>query len=224
VTFSVTNAGRLGPAWEHGFHEGGRQGVVDVRAHRYYSTRTFYGTTALIAHEIEADGRLTQTGGSNLCLAADISGSTPLVAARGFVFARATPSGDETTICSWEGPRLAPRANLGFTAARAVAYVPDDDRLPAQLVFAKTIPAGKDQPARYQLLLFTMSPDGDLHPQDTLETAAENNWLVFHPSGRFLYANAGSTLEVFSVEPEGRLALVESLDRAAGLMAVTTPR
>jgi hypothetical protein len=163
------------------------------------------------------------------------------VAVRGFVFAQGYVDYGNT-VCSWEGPRLAPRANLGLDSDYAVAFAPRgvSDAAsspaaspPATLVAMRTwysVRHGDSYQTKYEVRLFAMNADGDLAPLDTIEPGYARR-LLFHPSGRFLYAShapnrSGSpdSLTVYSIDPQGHLEVVQTLEGGGGgAMAVTLP-
>jgi hypothetical protein len=218
VTHTVARDGQLGQAYDYLFDEfAGGEGMVDARSAVLYKR----GATGLTAHTIGADGHLTQMGWSGLCVGSELWSVRPLVAARGFLFAAAHTSAREDTVCSYEGARLATRANLGFWALTADAFVPDADSIPAQLAIPTTIAASEGRPARHELRLYAIRSDGDLQLQDTVETAAAVGQVLFHPEGRFLFAGVGTALWAYSIGPAGHLTKVEDLPAAAGRMAVT---
>jgi hypothetical protein len=120
VTFAVGSDGRVGPGSSRSFERDGDPWVAldaDALPDVFYNSTP---TGGLAAHFVEPDGGLKQMGGSHLCLASGMDHPRPLVAARGFLFASALPPApSKETVCSWAGPRLAPRANLGLQAHRA---------------------------------------------------------------------------------------------------------
>jgi hypothetical protein len=176
-------------------------------------------------------------GASHLCLASTTGDAQPLVAIRGFVFAQSSVD-DRNTVCSWEGPRLAPHADLGFESGYAVAIAlpgvgssSTADR-PATLVAMRTsssVKHGDSYKTKYEFRLFAMSNRGDLELLDTVEPGYAQQ-LLFHPSGRFLYASHaagpyGSTpsLTAYSIDPQGHLGVVATVEGGGGAMVVTVP-
>ena len=252
VSYAVESEGQLGlPSVEYFEFDTVPSVAVDVDsdpAVLYKSTET----GGLTAHVVDPDGTLTQMGGSHLCLASSMDYAEPLVAARGFLLASAhlpasQPYGPSTeSVCSWEGPRLAPRANLGVDADYAVALTPRRGSSvsssavgPATLVAMRTwysVGHGLHPEKKPQVGLFAMSDDGDLEPLDTVESECAMR-MLFHPSGRFLYvSHSGNcwpdlpgwrrlpeSLSLYSIDAQGHLGLVETLEGAGGLMAITTP-
>jgi hypothetical protein len=231
VTHAVGGNGQLGAAYQEDFDEQDPGSVaLDVDSDVFYEGTH---TGGLTAHFVEPDGRLTQMGASHLCLASQMSYANPLVAVRGFVFASGFVGpwpGWEKSVCSYEGPRLAPRADLGMQSFYAAAVAPrastpSSATVPAPLV---AMEMGASATGQYEIRLFAMSPDGDLTP---LETIAGPGWvrhLLFHPSGRFFYVshaatNSGSSasLTVHAIDAQGRLTLVQTLKEGGGRMAVT---
>ncbi|HEX9186563.1 MAG TPA: hypothetical protein VGB87_05815 [Vicinamibacteria bacterium] len=236
VSFAVGGDGRLGPGSARDFERDWDPWVaLDADA----SPDVFYNSTptgGLAAHFVEPDGSLKQMGGSHLCFATGIDHPRPLAAARGFLFASALLSAaSRETVCSWEGPRLAPRANLGLQAHRAVALVARDDASsPTATASATTLVAmvlGSPASVNHSVRLFAMGGDGDLAPLDTVTGPWRVRQLAFHPSGRFLYvshapydAESLVGLSVYSIDSQGRLALVQTLEDGGGAMAVTLAR
>jgi 6-phosphogluconolactonase (cycloisomerase 2 family) len=88
---------------------------------------------------------------------------------------------------------------------------------------------GDDYHKGYEIGLFAMR-DGDLQPLDTIESECARR-MLFHPSGRFLYvSHAGyrwgdppESLFVYSIDAQGHLEFVETVENGGGAMAVTTP-
>ena len=71
-----------------------------------------------------------------------------------------------------------------------------------------------------------MGPGGDLRPLDSFTGPGWARHLLFHPSGRFLYvshaeayADPKPNLTVYSIDAQGRLEVVESLEQGGGAMA-----
>jgi hypothetical protein len=237
VTHAVADDGQLGPAYvrDLGEWDYGRV-TVDVESNVLYKQ----GDTRLTAHFVEPDGSLTQMGASNLCVAMEVDYAKPVVAARGFVFALASPLGySESTICSWEGARLAPRANLGVYTHYAVALALGAgasfhlSSRPAALVAMRTsydVKRGNHYQTKYEVRLFAMSEDGHVEHLDTVEPGYARH-LLFHPSGRFLYVSQAAyesavspeKLIIYSISPQGRLEAGQTLEGGGGAMAVTRP-
>jgi hypothetical protein len=222
VAHAVGDDGQLGPAHVREFTEFDPERVaVDVGSDRdvfYKGTET----GGLTAHLVQPDGSLEQMGASHLC------GAIPLVAVRGFLFA----PGPEETVCSFEGPRLAYRGTSELRADYpyyAVALALRDGassssptRRPAALVAMTT--------SSRTVRVFAMSDDGGLEPLDTVEPGY-TRWMLFHPSGRFLYVSHGSSsadsplgLTVYSIDADGHLAVLQTLEGGGGTMAVTLPQ
>jgi hypothetical protein len=229
VTHAVGSDGQLGAAYQEDFDEQDPGSVaLDVDSDVFYKGAS---TGGLTAHLVEPDGRLTPVGASHLCLAAEMSHANPLVAVRGFAFASAFVGpwpAWEKSVCSYEGPRLAPRADLGMQSFYAVAVTPhasSSASFPAPLVAMEMGAGGTGQ---HEIRLFALSPDGDLQP---LETIAGPGWvrhLLFHPSGRFFYVSHAAThtgspasLTVYAIDVQGRVAVVQILTDGGGTMAVT---
>jgi hypothetical protein len=231
VTHAVGDGGQLGPAYQVDFDEQDPGTVaVDVDSDVFYKGTH---TGGLTAHFVEPDGRLTQVGASRLCLASPMSYADPLVAVRGFVFASGYVGpwpGWEKSVCTYEGPRLAPRVDLGIQSFSAVAVAPhvpasSSASLPATLV---AMEVGAWATGQYEIRLSAMGQDGDLEP---LETIAGPGWvrhLLFHPSGRFFYVSHAATysgspasLDVYAIDAQGHLEVVQKVEDGGGTMAVT---
>jgi hypothetical protein len=206
--------------------------TVDVRSDMLYKagrTADRGGLGGLAAHAIQADGQLRQTGWTDLCVATTMppiwswwDAPEPLVAARGFLFASVRLPSEERTLCSYQGQRLKPLANLGFTASVAEALVPASESQSVLLAMGVEVPAGKA--TRHELRLFSMNAAGDLQLLDSKDLMREVQKLAFHPSGRFLYvSDTADTLFGYAIGPEGRLEPTESIDHAGGGMAITLP-
>jgi len=236
VTHAVDDDGRLGPAYVRDFGEwDAGQFTVDVESNVLYKE----GATGLTAHFVGPDGSLRQAGASNLCVATKLWGAAPVVAVRGFVFARTSIDLVGTT-CSWEGPRLAPRANLGVYTEYAAALALRDgtssfslSSRPAALVAMRSsysVKHGDQYQTKYEVRLFAMRDDGTLELVDTVEPGFAWEGL-FHPSGRFLYvsrapfegAGLPPKMVVYSIDPQGHLEVVETVEDGGGAMAVTLP-
>ncbi len=235
---AVSSDGRLGDVGGDGFTLEEERGIVnvDVRSNMLYKAGRvddYGGLGGLAAHAIRPDGQLTQTGWTDLCVATAMPSFSmetpedevpvPLVAVRGFLFAAVSLPPDRRTVCSYQGPRLKPLANLGFRAYVAEAFVPAAESQPALLAMGVEVPAGKTM--RHELRLFSMNADGALRLLDSGDLLRDVAKLVFHPSGRFLYvSDTADTLLGYEIGPEGRLAPIESIDHAGGGMAITIPQ
>jgi hypothetical protein len=236
VTHAVEDRGQLGPAYVRDFGEwDAGQFTVDVDSNVFYKE----GATGLTAHFVGADGSLRQAGASNLCVATKLGGATPVVAVRGFVFAR-TSIDQVGTTCSWEGPRLAPRANLGVYTDYAAALALRDGTSslslsshPAAVVAMRSsysVKQGDEYQTKYEVRLFAMRDDGGLEHLDTVEPGFAWEGL-FHPSGRFLYVSRAADigiglapkLIVYAIDTQGHLELVETVEGGGGTVAVTLP-
>jgi hypothetical protein len=184
----------------------------------------------LRAGAIEADGRFTWVGSSDLCGSSILHEGNPLVAVNGWLLAAGSTSGYVTgTVCSYEGPQLTPRADLGLNVSvtAAVAVVPRTGLpLASDLAGSGTAPlvamqlAGPKGGGPYEVRLFKMDGEGGLQPLDTI---GGKGHLLFHPSGRFLYLSSTSGLMVFAINAQSRLELVQALVGGEGPMAVTLP-
>jgi hypothetical protein len=203
VTHAVADEGRLGPAYVEMFDEGDYgQVAVDAASDVFYKQTLEGGLRALA---VELDGRLTGMGASNLCLASTVSYADPLVAVGGFLFASSDWEGPGTargrTVCSWEGPRLATRANIGVDSDYAVSVSPQGVSSapstaairPATFVAMRTsysVKHGTYYQTKYEVRLFAVRDDGGLELLDTVEPEpGYANPMLFHPSGRFLYVS-----------------------------------
>jgi hypothetical protein len=224
VMHAVGSEGRLGPVNYHEFFEEYPSGVaVDVESDVFYKAGESAGLTAYSA---QPDGSLTPVGESSLCAAASFSTIAPLVGVRGIVFAYGL-SDRTTTTCSWQGPSLAPHSNLGMRAGHAVAQSAGARTLVAMRM--ETPPTGLPQPPwQYEIRLFAMSDDGNLALLDSVTGPGYAERLLFHPSGRFLYVSNSSSpgaslasLNVYAIDAQGHLALVQSVPDGGGAMAVT---
>lgn len=94
-------------------------------------------------------------------------------------------------LCSYEGPQLTPRADLGLNASAAVSVVPRTVLPPATDLASGAATAlvamqlaGPKGSGPYELRLFKMDGEGGLQLLDAVEGRGP---LLFHPSGRFLY-------------------------------------
>jgi 6-phosphogluconolactonase (cycloisomerase 2 family) len=84
---------------------------------------------------------------------------------------------------------------------------------------------------RYEVRLFAMSDDGGLPMLDATTGPGWARHLLFHPSGRFLYLSLApspgsfslDSLWVYSIDAQGHLGEVETLEGGGGTMAVTLP-
>jgi hypothetical protein len=239
VTHAVGDDGRLGTAHVQDLSEWDPDGVaIDADSGVFYKGTEREGLTA---HLVEPDGSLEQMAASDLCLSSTLRSARPLAAVRGVVFAWSLVEPDERTVCSWEGPRLTPRANLGLESDYAVALPSrgvsgaassSTASRAASLVAMRTShPVSEGDPfgKKYEVRVFAMSDDGGLEPLDTVEPGYARQ-LLFHPSGRFLYvshakSSSSSTVDltVYSIDSQGHLAAVQTLDGGGGAMAVTSP-
>jgi hypothetical protein len=234
----VASDGRLGEKRAQGFTTEEDRGIVnvDVRTDMLYKAGRVAdegGLGGLAAHAIQPNGRLLeQTGWTDLCVATTMSPFSmetprdevpvPLVAVRGFLFAAVSLPPQRRTVCSYQGPRLKPLADLGFNAYVAEAFVPASESEPALVAMGVEVPAGKT--TRHELRLFSTTAAGDLQLLDSEDLLREVRKVAFHPSGRFLYvSDAADTLLGYAITPEGRLEPTESIDHAGGGMAITLP-
>jgi hypothetical protein len=237
TSVAIASDGRLGEVVGDGFTLEEERGIVnvDVRSNMLYKAGRVDdegGLGGLAAHAIQSNGQLQQTGWTDLCVATAMPSFSmetpedevpvPLVAVRGFLFAAVSLPPDRRTVCSYQGARLKPLADLGFRAYVAEAFVPAAESQPALLAMGVDVPAGKT--TRHELRLFSMNASGDLQLRDSEDLLREVRKLLFHPSGRFLYvSDTADTLLGYAIGPEGRLELVESIDHAGGGMAITLP-
>jgi hypothetical protein len=235
VTHAFGDDGRLGPAYVRDFGEFDYGHVtVDVGSNVLYKE----GDTGLTAHFVAPDGSLRQAGASDLCVSTRVEGATPVVAVNGFILA-GTSIDHVGTTCSWEGPRLAPRANLGVRAEYAAALALRDGASlspslrPAALVAMRSsysVKHGDRYQTRYEVRLFAMGDDGDLELLDIVEPGF--GWKgLFHPSGRFLYVSQVAypstepeELTVYAIDSQGHLGVVETVENGGGSIAVTLPQ
>jgi 6-phosphogluconolactonase (cycloisomerase 2 family) len=233
----VASDGRLGEVVGHGFALEEERGIVnvDVRTDMLYKAGRVAdegGLGGLAAHAIQPNGWLEQTGWTDLCVATTMPPfwmwspedevPVPLVAVRGFLFAAVSLPPERRTVCSYQGQRLKPLADLGFNAYVAEVFVPSSESQPALVAMGVEVPAG--MATRHELRLFSMSAAGDLQLLDSEDLLREVRKLAFHPSGRFLYvSDAADTLLGYAITPEGRLEPTESIDHAGGGMAITLP-
>src|SRR5262249_11104996 len=191
VTYPGADAGELAPEPSSDSWVDTGWAAIDPGSDVLYKSRydfLYYGPAPLTAHTVSA-GRLVMTGQSGLCLAAKASGPVkPLVAVRGYVFGSARV-GNDYTVCSWEGPGLAPRSNLGISGGHGAAFSPPSGAASALVAMAGDVFA-PDLPHAYvgtQVRLLSMESDGGLALLDTVELSNQVFQLLFHPSGRFLY-------------------------------------
>lgn len=218
VTHSVATGGLLGPATLGDVWLDSGWASLDSETEVLYKSRYAggqYGPAPLTAHAIGSGGQFTNTGYSDLCVASQLGSPVkPLVALRGFVFGSAH-LGQGESVCSWEGPRLAPRANLGFSASQGAAFTPAKGT--ALLAMASDV--HEPQPYAYvrtDLRLLAMDDTGGVTLLDTVALPSRVLQALFHPSGRFLYvANAEGSVRTYSVSPGRRLDPIESLPDAA---------
>jgi 6-phosphogluconolactonase (cycloisomerase 2 family) len=222
VSVGVASDGHLGPVRQLAFESDADPGqvMVDARSDLLYKAgkEGYDGRGGLEAHLIEPDGTLTRMGWTNLCLASRIDLGYPLVTARGFVFASAYTPGP--TVCSYQGLRLKPLYALDLNASAAEAFVPSSEAEPGLLAMNVTISTGGSR--REELRVLSMNGEGDLRPVYSEELPDRITRLLFHPSGRFLYAvDAAARLRAYTVDSDGRLALTMSIDHAGGGLAIT---
>ncbi|HTP24771.1 MAG TPA: hypothetical protein VMK12_03830 [Anaeromyxobacteraceae bacterium] len=173
----------------------------------------------LTSYVVGSDSLLSNTGVSSLCVASDIGFASPLVAVRGYVFASAKSPVLSTVVsgvCSWQGPRLAPRSSLGFDASRAAAYSPADPTTPAALAMAGDVYANGIGPyQRTDLRLLSMDADGEVALLDTAALTSSVRQLAFHPSGHYLYV-VGDDGGLYSYSVAGRkLEPIETVPNVA---------
>jgi hypothetical protein len=143
------------------------------------------------------------------------------VTVRGFLFASLfTNVPTVPTVCSYQGLRLKPLYALDLKASAAEAFVPSSEAEPALLAMNVTISNGGV--TREELRVFSMNGDGDLRPVYTEELPDRVAALLFHPSGRVVYnVDYASRLRAYTVDSDGRLELMMSIDHAGGSMAIT---
>ena len=218
ITHSVTPGGRVEPDFAAGSWTDSLGGMaLDPGADVLYVSREppLHGPAPLTAHVVRSDGRLAIAGYTDLCVATPIViPIEPLLAVRGFVFGAAYLA--EDTVCSWEGPRLAPHANLGLAASQGAALSPVDGTMPALLALAGDVHARQGTYLRTDLRLLSMENDGGVALLATVELPSRVRQLLFHPSGRFLYAaDEDGRLWTYSISSGGRLEPIESLPDAA---------
>jgi hypothetical protein len=220
ITHAVAAGGQLGPVARGDSWIDSGWAAIDPAADMLYKSRygfLYYGPAPLTAHAVGADGQLAGTGYSDLCVASELGDPVkPLVAVRGFVFGSAYLGRGET-VCSWEGPRLAPRANLGFAASHGAAFTPADGTTAALLAMAGDVYAPHQHVyARTDLRLLSMESGGNAALLDTVELPSRVLQLLFHPAGRFLYvADEDGRLRTYSVSAGQRLDPIERLPDAA---------
>jgi hypothetical protein len=244
VTHAMGTDGHLAPAYVQMFDEADwDQVTVDIGSNVFYKQTLTGGVSA---HLVRPDGQLVRMGASRLCLASALEYAKPLVAVAGFLFASADIEEDfyGDFVCSWEGPRLAPRAKLPLNHPEyAVALAPVDGSSaatssaaspPPTLVAMRTWYSVKRGTAYYhttwEVRLFAMGEHGDLELLDTVEPGFAWEGL-FHPSGRFLYVSRAADMDtelppkmvVYSIDPQGHLEVVETVEDGGGVMAVTLP-
>jgi hypothetical protein len=224
VSHAVTEGGLLGPAYVRQFlWDDAGLVVLDPAAGMFYKAAPpewVDGTAfdGLTAHTVEADGGLTQTGVSDLCGGTSVppdydNSIVPLVALRGVVFGRAR-LGTGLTVCSWEGPRLAPRGKLGDLGSGAAGFTPAEASAPALVAFAKEVdrPAPSYAFVRTDIRLLSVGTGADAVLLASAEFPARVRQLLFHPSGRFLYASGhDGRLRTYAIGPAGHLEPIEDL-------------
>jgi len=231
VAVAVAGDGQLGPVSQTmiGHDEDPGEVVVDVRADVLYEAGNIYFPEpddpqgGIQAYAIEADGSLKRVGWSDRCLdttMCEFCYASPLVTARGFLFASRNDYHSPPTVCSYQGLKLKPLNALDLAASAAEAFVPPTEAKPALLAMNATIDGGGVK--REELRVFAMSNEGDLRMVYGEELPDRITQLQFHPSGRFLYAvDAASRLRAYAVGGDGRLSLFMSGDHAGGSMAIT---
>lgn len=225
VTHAVGAGGQLGPAYQVEFAEWDEDKVaLDVDSAVFYKG-THGG--ALTAHFVGADGSLTQVGTSRLCGASTVQVARPLLAVRGVVLALSYIDYKDT-VCSWESPSLAPRANLALRSGYAVAFAPQrgGSSSSGKPLVAMRMGASSEPP--YEVRLFAMGDGGALEPLDAVAPGYVRQ-LLFHPSGRFLFAShavsyaAWPDLTVYWINAQGRLGAAATVEGGGGAMAITFP-
>jgi hypothetical protein len=218
VSHAVTTGGNLEAGVIGDIWEDWGAATLDPEADVLYKSR-YYTPGALTSHVVGPDGRLKSMGTTSLCVATEVLSVQPLVAVRGFVFGSIDAFGpDDAAVCSWEGPRLAPRANLGFEGSTAAAFSPRDATSPARLAIADDVlgPTPRYVYRRTDLRLLSLGGGGDVVLLDTVELPRRVWQLLFDPSGRFLYvADELGTLRSYDVSSGTRLAPIESVPGAA---------
>jgi hypothetical protein len=218
ITHPVTPGGHVEPDFAADSWTDALGGMaLDPGADVLYVSREppLHGPAPLTAHVVRSDGRLAITGYTDLCVASPVCiPIQPLLAVRGFVFGAAYLA--EETVCSWEGPRLAPRANLGFAASLGAAFSPVDGTTPALLALAGDVRTRRGTYLRTDLRLLSMENGGSVAALATVELPSRVRQLLFHPSGRLLYAaDEDGRLWTYSISSGGRLEPIESLPDAA---------
>jgi hypothetical protein len=214
----VTPGGHVEPDFASGSWTDSLGGMaLDPGANALYVSREppLHGPAPLTAHVVRSDGRLAITGYADLCVASPVViPIAPLLAVRGSVFGAAYL--DKDTVCSWEGPRLAPRANLGLAASLGAALSPVDETMAALLALAGDVRTRRGTYLRTDLRLLSMENGGGVALLATLELPSRVRQVLFHPSGRFLYAaDEDATLWTYSIGSGGRLEPIERLPDAA---------
>ena len=215
VTHAVGTDGQLGPAvtGDLGYEFSGAalDPGADVIYRPHYAGYDSDG--AVTAHVVGPDDRLRIAGFSNLCLASEVFQVQPLVAVRGFLFGQADTTG---TVCSWETPRLAPRANVGIAASVAAASSPADATSPALLAMADDVYGPQRVHRRTDLRLLSMRSDGATELLDTVELPSRVQQLLFDPSGRLLFvADDDGRILSYAVGPGTRLEPIENVPASA---------
>jgi hypothetical protein len=215
VTHAVGTDGRLGPAvvGDLGYEFGGAalDPDADVIYRHHYAGYDSQG--ALTAHAVTPDDRLRITGVSSLCVASEVYEVQPLAAVRGFLFGQADTTG---TVCAWEGPRLAPRANLGIAASVAAAFSPADAASPALLAVAEDVYGARRTYRRTDLRLLSVRSDGNAELLDTVELSRRARQLLFDPPGRLLFvADEDGRVLSCAIGPGTRLEPIESVPASA---------
>jgi hypothetical protein len=218
ITHRVTSAGPIEADFAAGSWTDSLGGMaLDPGEDVLYVSREppLHGPAPLTAHKVRPDGRLAITGYSDLCLASQVViPIEPLLAVRGYVFGAAFPG--EYTVCSWEGPRLAPHANLGLNATVGAAFSPAAETTPALLALAGDVRTRQGTYLRTDLRLLSMQNDGGVALLATVELPSRARQVLFHPLGRFLYvADEDDTLRTYDIRSGARLEPIESLADAA---------
>jgi hypothetical protein len=225
VTVGFANDGALGDVYSRTFPEDSSNSMVlDARSRMIYKIGS-WNRGGLPREAVERGGQLTQTGWSDLCLA-EATAQTPVGAVRGFLFAQGFSYRTWTSrLCTFEGPRLAPRASADLGPVDGLeVFDPSDRALPAWLVLPSATWTASGELSHSEIRLYALGSGGGLELRATAETADLVSQVVFHPSGRLLYAAVGTALWGFAVEPDGHLSKVVDVPGGAGRMVVTTPR
>lgn len=114
------------------------------------------------------------------------------------------------------GPRLAPRANIGLAASLGAAFSAVDETTAALLALAGDVRTRQGTYQRTDLRLLSMGPDGGVALLAAVELPSRVRQILFHPTGRFLYAaDEDGRLWTYSIRSGSRLEPIESLPDAA---------